>query len=84
MISIRCESSVPGELAEHLRGPIERAVSDAASLCDVFIYRVSPARDLMVRLTVGQSVLPILFRPSELEPNRVFATVKGALANATF
>ena len=84
MVSIRFESGVAGELVERLRLPIERATESCPAACDVFVYAVSPAPSVMVRVTVGQAVLPLLFHEHELEPNRVLAALKGALATAQY
>lgn len=85
MVSIRCDRRVPLPLAKHLRRPILRALSRLPDpSCDVYIYAVGPADELMVRVTLGQAVIPILFHSGELEAGRVYAVVKGALARAEF
>jgi hypothetical protein len=35
-----------------------------------------------VRVTAGQTVVPLLFRPDDLPAGRVFATVRGVLSQA--
>jgi hypothetical protein len=82
--SIRFECSVTEELADRLRLPIEQATETCAAACDVFVYSVSPAPSVMVRVTVGQAVLPLLLHEHDLEPNRVLAALKGALASAQY
>jgi len=84
MTSIRCERAIPGALAKSLRDPIERAAQACGAMCSVFIYPVSRQGEVMLRVSVGQAVLPLLFRSDQLQPERVFAFVKGALASARY
>jgi len=84
MLSLRFEPSLPADLAVQLRDPIERAAGDWSGWCEAFVYAVGPAHEVIVRLTYGQAVLPLLLRGRDLEPERVFATVKGALGHGDF
>lgn len=83
LASIRFEKGVSTELADRLRPPIEQATHSCAAVCDVFVYPVT-AHAVMVRVTVGQAVLPLLFHEDELDASRVLAALKGALANAQY
>ena len=79
---MRRVQGMPASLAT--RRPIEHATESCPAACDVFVYAVSPTPSVMVRVTVGQAVLPLLFHVHELEPNRVLAVLKGALATAQY
>ena len=84
MTSIRCERAIPGGLARSLRDPIERAAEACGAICDVFVYPVIGQGEVVLRVSVGQAVLPLLFRSDQLQPERVYASLKGALASARF
>lgn len=81
---IRFEPSISEEVASRLRLLIERATCGCSTACDVFVYPVSPARSVMVRLTVGDAVLPLLLYDHDQEPDRIVAAFKGALATARY
>jgi hypothetical protein len=84
MVAIRFEDAVPRDLADLLRRPIEQACDAVAAPCDVFVYSVGRVPELMVRVAVGSTVVPVLFHTSKVNPASVLATVKGALARAEY
>jgi hypothetical protein len=54
-------------------------------LCEAYVYRVGPGtlanpRELMIRVSAGATVVPLLFHTDDLPAERVFATVRGVLA----
>lgn len=85
MLVFRSDGTLPSELVEGLREQLERASASWPGLCEAYAYRMRPGsatRELVVRLTAGQTVVPLLFRPDDLPAGRVFATVRGVLAQA--
>jgi hypothetical protein len=82
MLSVRCDPNVPGEVLERVRTPIERAVRRWTGFGEAFVYCVPEpggARELMVRLSTPQGVVPVLFRLDTLDAQQLETTLKGTL-----
>ena len=85
MLILTSDGTLPLELLDGLRDQLERAAEVWPGLCEAYIYRVGPGpranpRELMIRVSAGAAVVPLLFHTDDLPAGRVFATVKGVLA----
>jgi hypothetical protein len=82
MLAIRCDPNVPAAVADAVRVPIEHAGVEWTGLGEVFVYCVPDprgARELVVRVSTLQGVVPILFRLEGLDSRSVESTLRGTL-----
>ena len=82
MLEIRCDPSVPADVAARLRRPLEHAAISWTGLGEAFVYCVPDprgARELVVRVSTLQGVVPILFRLDALDSEGVETTLRGTL-----
>jgi hypothetical protein len=82
MLAIRCDPNVPGEVLERVRPPLERAARRWTGLGEAFVYCFRDpggARELMIRVSTPQGVVPVLFRLDTLDAEGVETALKGTL-----
>jgi hypothetical protein len=85
VLVLRSDGTLPLELLDGLRDQLDRAAEVWPGLCEAYVYRVGPGtlanpRELMIRVSAGATVVPLLFHTDDLPAERVFATVRGVLA----
>lgn len=82
MLLVRCDPNVPPAVLERVRPPLERAARQWTGPGEVFVYCVphpGGARELIVRVSTLQGVVPVLFRLDGLEATEVETTLEGTL-----
>lgn len=82
MLMIRCDPNVPGEVRRRVEPPLERAGRCWQGLAEAFVYCVpgpGGPRELIVRVSTAQGVVPILFRVRGLDASAVETVLKGTL-----
>lgn len=82
MLTIRCDANVPATVADVVRAPLEQAALEWTGLGEAFVYCVPDprgARELVVRVSTLQGVVPILFRLEGLDSHSVESTLRGTL-----
>jgi hypothetical protein len=86
VLVLRSDGTLPVVLMDGLRDELGQASTVWPGLCDVYVYSVgrgSGARpELIVRVSVGETVVPLLFRESDVPSGRLAATVRGVLKEA--
>jgi hypothetical protein len=82
VLLIRCDPNVPGEVLDRVRPPLERVAQRWTGLGEAFVYCIDQpdrARELMVRVSTAQGVVPVLFRLDGLDPTGFETAIKGTL-----
>lgn len=82
MLLVRCDRSVPGPVEEALRTPLEHAAQGWSGLGEAYVYCVPDPRgprELVVRVSTLQGVVPVLFTLDHLDPEQVETVLKGTL-----
>jgi hypothetical protein len=82
MLLIRCDANVPDAVRRRVEPPLERAGRRWTGLGEAFVYCVpcpGGPRELIVRVSTAQGVVPILFRVQGLDASAVETVLRGTL-----
>jgi hypothetical protein len=82
MLLIRCDPDVPGEVLDCYRPPLERAGRRWTGSGEAFLYCLREpgrGRELMVRVSTAQGVVPVVFRLDGLDPAEFETAIRGTL-----
>lgn len=81
MLRLTSDRNLNDGLVDGLRGPLEEATSGRSGFYQAHVYGGGGrAGEIVVRLSTAYAVVPIILRASDLEPARVLALFKSALA----